>query len=87
MTVSRRAVALSPDGTRLVYAAVGGLYLRSMSEFEARAIPGTDAAINPAFSPDGQSLVFWAAVRQIKRIAVSGGVAVTIFQSGSRRQV
>ena len=78
---------MSPDGTRMVYAAEGRLYLRSMSEFEARAIPGTDTAINPAFSPDGQSLVFWAD-SALKRIAVSGGTAVTIFQFESwRRQV
>ena len=53
-----------------------------MSELEARAIPGTDAALNPAFSPDGQSLVFWAD-SALKRIAVTGGTAVTIFQIGS----
>ena len=66
----------------MVYAAEGRLYLRSMSDFEARAIPGTDEAINPVFSPDGQSLVFWAD-SALKRIAVSGGTAVTIFQVGS----
>ena len=49
---------MSPDGTRIVYAADGRLFLRSVSEFEARAIPGTDPAISPVFSPDGQSLVF-----------------------------
>ena len=53
-----------------------------MSELEARAIPGTDPAINPVFSPDGQSLVFWAD-SALKRIAVSGGTAVTICQVGS----
>ena len=55
-----------------------------MSELEARAIPGTDTAVNPAFSPDGQSLAFWwRAVQRIKRTAVSGGPAVPIFQTGS----
>ena len=60
LNANRQAVALSPDGTRIVYAANGRLYLRSMSDFEATAIPGTAPAINPVFSPDGQSLVFWA---------------------------
>ena len=32
---------LSPDGTRLVYVANNQLYLRSMSDLEARPIPGT----------------------------------------------
>ena len=35
---------------------------------------------NPVFSPDGQSLAFWAG-STLKRIAVSGGTAVTIFQT------
>ena len=84
LILSRRAVALSPDGTRLAYAAVGGMYLRSMSELEPRAIPGTDTAVNPAFSPDGQSLAFWVTGSStgIKRTAVSGGPAVPIFQTG-----
>jgi serine/threonine-protein kinase len=82
VSANRGAVAISPDGTRMVYGAEGRLYLRSMSDFEARAIPGTDGAINPVFSPDGQSLVFWFG-SALKRIAVGGGMAVTIFQSGA----
>ena len=82
LNANRQAVALSPDGTRIVYAANGRLYLRSMSDFEATAIPGTAPAINPVFSPDGQSLVFWAE-SALKRIALSGGAATTICQVGS----
>ena len=77
LTLSRQAVGLSPDGTRMVYAAEGRLYLRAMSELESRAIAGTEDGINPVFSPDGQSLVFWAD-STLKRIAVSGGVPVTV---------
>jgi serine/threonine-protein kinase len=76
------SVAVSPDGTRLVYAANNQLYLRSMSELEARPIPGTSQTPSPGspvFSPDGQSIVFFSQVdRAIKKIAVSGGAAVTI---------
>jgi hypothetical protein len=77
LTVNRRPVALSPDGTRIVYAANNGLFMRSTSEFDARPIPGADPGITPAFSPDGQSLVFYAD-SSIKRIAVAGGTALTI---------
>jgi serine/threonine-protein kinase len=77
LTLPRQAVDISRDGARIVYAAEGRLYLRSMSEVEARAIPGADPAINPVFSPDGQSLVFWAD-GALKRIAISGGTPVTI---------
>jgi serine/threonine-protein kinase len=82
LSVNRGAVAISPDGTRIVYGAEGRLYVRSVSDFDAAPIPGTDSAINPVFSPDGQSLAFWAG-STLRRIAVSGGTAVTIFQSGS----
>ena len=55
----RQAVAISPDGARMVYVANTRLYLRSMSELDARAIPGTEApagafVTNPVFSPDGR---------------------------------
>ena len=53
-----------------------------MSDFEATEIPGTAPAINPVFSPDGQSLVFWAE-SWLKRIAISGGTATPICQVGS----
>ena len=80
------ATAISPDGTQMVYMENQRLYLRSMSELEARPIPGTDAqglaVADPVFSPDGQSLVFLdfsLPETALKKIAVSGGAAVTIY--------
>ena len=77
VTIVQRAVAISPDGTRLVYSADGRLFLRSVSEDEARAIPGANPGAAPMFSPDGQSLVFLSD-SALKRVAVGGGTAVTI---------
>ena len=83
----RSDLAISPDGTQMVYVANLRLYLRSMAELEARPIPGTDlgaGVTNPVFSPDGKSLAFYARSDQtIKRIAVSGGAAVTICAAGN----
>jgi hypothetical protein len=80
--LSRHVIALSPDGGQMVYAANTRLYLRSMSEVDVHAIQGTDgyqAVTDPVFSPDGRSLVFYApSDRTLKRIAVTGGAAVTI---------
>src|SRR4029453_4370386 len=71
----RQTVALSPDGTRIVYFADGRLYMRLLSELEARPIPGTEQASNPVFSPDSRSLAFWSD-SVLKRVEVSGGVPV-----------
>jgi eukaryotic-like serine/threonine-protein kinase len=73
-------VAISPDGANVVYAANDQLYLRSMAEMEARPIPGTgQTADTPFFSPDGRWLGFYAsAERKLKKIAMTGGPAVTI---------
>jgi Tol biopolymer transport system component len=79
---NRQRLDVSPDGTLLVYAANGQLYLRSMSDLEARPIPGTRQTpppVEPAFSPDSRSIAFYAQMdNTIKKIAVSGGAAVTI---------
>ena len=57
-------VALSPDGSRLVYVASQGsaqqLYLRALDSLEAKPIPGTEGAGEPFFSADGQWLGFFA---------------------------
>lgn len=53
-------VAISPDGTRFAY--LGGsdqrLFMRPRNELHATAIPGTQEAYNPFFSPDGRSVAF-----------------------------
>ena len=45
--VNNQILAVSPDGTRLVYVANNQLYLRSMSDLEARPIPGTQQTPTP----------------------------------------
>ena len=80
------ALALSPDGKQLAYAAIRGatsqLYLRSMDSQEARPIPGTEGASEPFFSPDGQWIGFFAG-RNLKKVSVSGGAAVTLGDAGT----
>jgi serine/threonine-protein kinase len=75
------AVALSPDGTRLAYVARQGgtqqVYLRAIDSLEAKPIAGTEGAVNPFFSPDGQWLGFFASGK-LKKISMSGGAALTL---------
>jgi serine/threonine protein kinase/Tol biopolymer transport system component len=82
------ALVLSPDGTHLVYVARQGgpqqLYLRSMDSLEAKPIPGTEGAVNPFFSPDGQWLGFFAGGK-LKKVSVSGGAALTLGDADNPR--
>jgi serine/threonine protein kinase len=75
------ALALSPDGTLLSYVARQGvaqqIYLRAMDSPEARAVPGTEGAVNPFFSPDSQWLGFFAGGK-VKKISVSGGASLIL---------
>jgi serine/threonine protein kinase/Tol biopolymer transport system component len=75
------SVALSPDGTHLAYVASQGgsqqLYLRMMDTLEAKSIPGTEGAVNPFFSPDGQWVGFFGDGK-LKKVSISGGAALTL---------
>jgi Tol biopolymer transport system component len=76
--LGRPVMALSPDGRRLVYNTTDGLYVRSLDALEARLIPGTEESLtNPFFSPDGQSLAYFAA-GELKRVSLNGGAPVVI---------
>jgi hypothetical protein len=46
-----RYIAMSPDGTKLVYAAAGGLYSRQIDDFTVKPIPGAEGneVQNPFF--------------------------------------
>jgi serine/threonine-protein kinase len=78
----RHSVAISEDGRQIAFAANSRIYVRSLSELEAKPVSGTEefqSVTEPAFSPDGLSLAFYAVNDQtLKRIAVTGGSAVTI---------
>ncbi|MHC4539905.1 MAG: protein kinase domain-containing protein [Planctomycetota bacterium] len=79
------AFALSPDGSRLVYVAdladKTQLFLhlmnQDMDQDEVRPIPETDGASSPFFSPDGQSVGFFAD-EKLKVVSLLGGEPRTI---------
>src|SRR4051812_27458481 len=57
--------ALSPDGRRLVFAAAAGhefpqLWIRSLDALQPEPVGGTSGAEYPFWSPDGQSIGFFA---------------------------
>ena len=89
-SAARRGVAISPDGTKMVYAANRQLYLRALDQIDARPIRGTadvSVAQEPMFSPDGEWVAYLAVDSSsvggqprmsVKRVAVAGGAPVTL---------
>ena len=83
-------LALSPDGTRLVFAAVENgqrmLYLRDLRQSAVQPIRGSQDAFNPFFSPDGGWLGFFhesggSGVNSLKKIPIQGGSPTTIAEN------
>jgi len=72
-------LAVSPDGSALVYAGRADgedmLWLKRRDGLSAEAIPGTEAAFDPFFSPDGRQLGFITdhGGRALKVVSLVGG--------------
>src|SRR5262249_2194537 len=81
-------LSLSPHGSRLVYVANHGgstqLYVRAIDRLEATPIPGTEGAESPFFSPDGQSVGFFAEGK-LKKVSLSGGAPMTLCSASLNR--
>jgi Tol biopolymer transport system component/tRNA A-37 threonylcarbamoyl transferase component Bud32 len=79
-------LALSRDGTKLVYAAQTNnethLFLRSLNSFETELLEGTRDALYPFFSPDGEWIGFFVN-QELRRVPVTGGAATTIASIGA----
>jgi serine/threonine-protein kinase len=81
--VGRPSLALAPDGSSLVYVARRGtttqLYHRELDKLTVTPVPGTEAAFNPVFSPDGRWVAFFAG-NELKKVSIPDGQVVTLAQ-------
>lgn len=81
------ALALSPDGGDLAYVEQGRdgrrkIYLRALDEFRASPLPGTEGAISPFFSPDGEWIGYADHFqRKLKKVPVKGGEPIVLAES------
>ena len=73
--------ALSPDGRRLAFVADHDgqptLWVRALDAADAHALPGTEGARRPFWSPDSRSIGFFMN-SELKRIDARGGSAQTV---------
>ena len=73
--------ALSPDGRWLAFSGATGasvqLWILAMDGTSTRALPGTDGALLPFWSPDSRAIGYFASGK-LRRIDMSGGVPVAL---------
>ena len=73
---------ISPDGTRLVFPAKPAdgnqqLAMRRLDQSPVTMLAGTEGAVDPFFSPDGQWVGFFAG-QKLKKIPLQGGGVVSL---------
>ena len=80
----RRAFVISPDGTKIVY--VGDqngayrLFLRELDGHDVRALPGTEDAYGPFFSPNSEWIGFFVR-NEMRKLRLDGGDSIVIAEA------
>jgi Tol biopolymer transport system component/tRNA A-37 threonylcarbamoyl transferase component Bud32 len=86
--VATRRFAISGDGSRIVYIGPDSLgsrlWVRDLNSLTARPLPGTENALAPFISPDGQSVGFFTGIPgDLRVVTVAGGPAVTLVRDSA----
>ena len=77
-----QGLAISPDGTMLVYVSQQRLYVRRLDQEEPAELAGTEGAFNPFFSPDGKWIAFFGN-GQLRKISVDGGSPIKLADTSN----
>jgi len=73
-----RDLAITPDGSRVVYRGTNQLLVRALDELEPHVLRGLGAPRGVFLSPDGQWVGFFDGDSPLRKVAVTGGPPVTI---------
>jgi eukaryotic-like serine/threonine-protein kinase len=82
-----KLLAVSPDGRQVAFTAVDrsgqrSLWVRPLDTLEARALPGTDDADTPFWSPDSKLIGFFSHSK-LKKVDPNGGQPEVICDAGA----
>ncbi|MGE0641016.1 MAG: protein kinase [Thermoanaerobaculia bacterium] len=80
-------ISISADGRRQVVAVADEnqttrLLVRDLDRAESRILPGTEGAIAPALSPDGEAVAFFQG-GTLMRMSLQGGPPLVLVQAGA----
>jgi len=75
-----RDVAITPDGSRIVYVGANGttLFVRPLDRLGPISLARGEALRDPFVSPDGQWVGFFDGPQTLKKVAITGGPAVLV---------
>jgi serine/threonine-protein kinase len=87
INLADRDLAISPDGTHLVYVGRTQLMVRAIDQLDAVPLRGITGARSPFFSPDGRWIGFFTGANgELKKVPITGGPALPVCKiSGAPR--
>jgi eukaryotic-like serine/threonine-protein kinase len=75
-----RDLAITPDGTRVVYVGANGqMFLRALDQMEPMPLTGLGSPTGPFVSPDGLWIGFFNANTMLSKVAITGGPPLQLW--------